>query len=67
MVVEVEIPAALYNEQELKGAILAVLWVRDFIDECAAFPNAKHDDHVDALTMALAWMSGLSPLSRHNA
>ena len=28
-------------------------WVRDLIDECAAFPNGAHDDQVDALTQAL--------------
>jgi hypothetical protein len=22
-------------------------WVRDFIEECAAFPNGRHDDQVD--------------------
>jgi predicted phage terminase large subunit-like protein len=31
----------------------AAPWVRDFIDECAGFPNAKHDDQVDGLAMAL--------------
>jgi predicted phage terminase large subunit-like protein len=28
-------------------------WVRDFIEECAAFPNGAHDDQVDAMTQAL--------------
>lgn len=28
-------------------------WVNDFIEECAAFPNAKNDDQVDAMTQAL--------------
>jgi predicted phage terminase large subunit-like protein len=28
-------------------------WVEDFIEECAAFPNATHDDQVDAMTQAL--------------
>jgi predicted phage terminase large subunit-like protein len=28
-------------------------WVNDFIEECAAFPNAAHDDQVDAMTQAL--------------
>ena len=28
-------------------------WVWDFIEECAAFPNATHDDQVDAMTQAL--------------
>jgi predicted phage terminase large subunit-like protein len=28
-------------------------WVEGFIEECAAFPNAAHDDQVDAATQAL--------------
>jgi predicted phage terminase large subunit-like protein len=28
-------------------------WVGDFIEECAAFPNAAHDDQVDAMSQAL--------------
>lgn len=32
-------------------------WVRDLIDECAAFPNGAHDDQVDALTQALINLS----------
>jgi predicted phage terminase large subunit-like protein len=28
-------------------------WVNDFIEECAAFPNGRHDDKVDAMTQAL--------------
>lgn len=28
-------------------------WVDDFIEECANFPNAKHDDQVDAMTQAI--------------
>jgi predicted phage terminase large subunit-like protein len=28
-------------------------WVGDFIEECAGFPNAAHDDQVDAMTQAL--------------
>jgi predicted phage terminase large subunit-like protein len=35
----------------------AAPWVRDLIDECAAFPNAKHDDQVDTLTIALDYMA----------
>jgi predicted phage terminase large subunit-like protein len=30
-------------------------WVGDLIEECAAFPNGKHDDQVDAMTQALLW------------
>jgi predicted phage terminase large subunit-like protein len=28
-------------------------WVQDFVEECASFPNGKHDDQVDAMTQAL--------------
>lgn len=28
-------------------------WVLELVDECAAFPNAAHDDQVDAITGAL--------------
>src|SRR5262249_54992754 len=28
-------------------------WVNDLIEECAAFPNGRHDDQVDAMTQAL--------------
>lgn len=31
-------------------------WVRDFIEECAAFPNGSHDDQVDAYTQAILRM-----------
>lgn len=30
-------------------------WADDLIEEAAAFPNAAHDDQVDALTQAIAW------------
>jgi predicted phage terminase large subunit-like protein len=28
-------------------------WVNDFVEECAAFPNGKHDDQVDQMSQAL--------------
>jgi predicted phage terminase large subunit-like protein len=28
-------------------------WVGDLVEECSAFPNAAHDDQVDAMTQAL--------------
>jgi predicted phage terminase large subunit-like protein len=31
-------------------------WIDDFILEITRFPRAKHDDQVDSLTQALAWM-----------
>jgi len=30
-------------------------WVNDFVEECTAFPNGKHDDQVDACTQALIY------------
>ncbi len=36
-------------------------WVNGFIDNCAAFPNAAHDDDVDAFTQAMIrWSRGLA-------
>ena len=32
-------------------------WVHDFLEECAAFPNAAHDDDVDAMSQAINYMS----------
>lgn len=31
-------------------------WIGEFIEECAAFPNGKHDDQVDAMSQALKRM-----------
>lgn len=28
-------------------------WIGEFVEECSAFPNAAHDDQVDAMTQAL--------------
>jgi predicted phage terminase large subunit-like protein len=28
-------------------------WVQGFVEECASFPNAAHDDQVDACSQAL--------------
>jgi predicted phage terminase large subunit-like protein len=33
-------------------------WVNGFIDECAAFPNGKYADQVDAMTQALNKLEG---------
>ena len=35
-------------------------WVKGLVDECAAFPNAAHDDQVDALSQALMRLAGQS-------
>lgn len=34
-------------------------WVHDFIEECAEFPNAAHDDDVDAMTQAITQLDRL--------
>ena len=31
-------------------------WIDDFLLEITRFPRAKHDDQIDSLTQALAWM-----------
>ena len=36
-------------------------WIDGFIDECAAFPNAKYDDQVDAFMLFLDWFSQNEP------
>lgn len=33
-------------------------WVHGFVDECAAFPNASHDDQVDAWSQAMQEYAG---------
>ena len=35
-------------------------WVRALVEECASFPNAAHDDQVDALSQALVRLAGTS-------
>jgi predicted phage terminase large subunit-like protein len=34
-------------------ATLTPIWVQELIEECAAFPNALHNDQVDSVTQAL--------------
>lgn len=38
-------------------------WINDFIDECAKFPNSKHDDQVDAASQALFRMQASEGLN----
>jgi predicted phage terminase large subunit-like protein len=35
----------------------AAPWLRDFLDEVTSFPNALHDDMVDAMSQALNYLS----------
>ena len=38
-------------------------WVNELIDRAAAFPNAAHDDDIDAMSQALnRWQGGTQPL-----
>jgi predicted phage terminase large subunit-like protein len=41
-------------------------WVGDFIEECAAFANGKHDDQVDSMTQALTRLGNRSPVTVHS-
>lgn len=38
-------------------------WVHDFVEECANFPNALHDDDVDAMTQALNYLGAVPAFS----
>lgn len=35
---------------------LIASWIHDFIEECAKFPKAAHDDQVDAMTQAIIYL-----------
>jgi len=36
-------------------------WLHDFVEECAAFPNAAHDDMVDSLTQTINYLVNPGP------
>jgi len=36
-----------------KGVLVAGAWINDFVDEVCHFPNAPHDDPVDAFSLAV--------------
>ena len=38
-------------------------WVQTLMEECLAFPNSKHDDQVDALTLGILFMRDIRALS----
>lgn len=38
------------------------VWVHDFLEECAAFPNSVNNDQVDSMTQALLRLARTSPL-----
>jgi predicted phage terminase large subunit-like protein len=49
----VYLPGAASHDQESYDPARTPRWVQDLIEETARFPNATHDDQVDALTQAL--------------
>ncbi|MCP4847768.1 MAG: phage terminase large subunit, partial [Verrucomicrobiaceae bacterium] len=38
-------------------------WGSAFVEEFAAFPNAAHDDQVDALSQGLSWLRSRPPIA----
>jgi predicted phage terminase large subunit-like protein len=44
--------AALAEERKL--FLVRGPYLRDFIEEAASFPNAKHDDQIDAVSLAVS-------------
>ncbi len=38
-------------------------WVHDFIEECVTFPNAAHDDDVDAMSQAITYLASAPTVS----
>jgi predicted phage terminase large subunit-like protein len=44
--------------------LLRAAWNRDLLDELEAFPFGKHDDQVDAASLALAQVAGIKPKRR---
>lgn len=46
---------------DLDNDLRPFAWVGDFVEECAGFPTAKHDDQVDAMSQALNRLA-LQPL-----
>jgi len=57
------VPGAASGDGDYDTA-LTPSWVQELIEECAAFPNAAHDDQVDSVTQALlrasAWTSRIA-------
>lgn len=46
--------------------VLTPRWVQEFVDEAAAFPNASHDDQVDACSQALLRLAGRGTRKRRS-
>lgn len=51
--------AAISPQVEARNVYLpeGAPWVEDFVAECASFPNARHDDQVDAMTQAVRYLT----------
>jgi predicted phage terminase large subunit-like protein len=47
------LPGAPNAEESSCDRTRTPAWVQEFIEECAAFPNAAYDDQVDACSQAL--------------
>lgn len=43
--------------EEGKVILVRGAWIDDFVDEVCRFPNARHDDQVDAVSLAVAMLS----------
>lgn len=43
--------------------LLRAEWNNDFIEECASFPNGKHDDEVDAMSQALNKLKSIDAMN----
>lgn len=49
------------------GNVYLPEWAYDFVDECSAFPNGKHDDQVDCMSQAInrmAYYSANVPIAK---
>lgn len=50
------LPGAAAQSLDGPDETLSPVWVKEIIAEWAAFPNAAHDDRVDAFTTAMLWL-----------
>jgi predicted phage terminase large subunit-like protein len=60
----VHLPGAPNADHTDSDPTVTPLWVRELVDECASFPNAAHDDQVDALSQALSRMTAATGRTR---
>jgi predicted phage terminase large subunit-like protein len=57
----VVLPAPNATLKAADGTTLTYAWVEDMIEELCAFPFARHDDDVDAMTQALIYLHDSMP------